>query len=89
MSGVLLFFVGALYVLLHDSAVFELSRNTYAITLGMSALYAIAGGLVWRGVWPGRLLNYVCSLLYLARPPLGLRIWKIMRSEEYRTHFRR
>lgn len=89
MSGVILFFVGGIYALLRDSMVFELSRRMLVITLGMSALYAITGILVWWGVPLARVLNYACALLYLARPPLGMRIWKIMRSEEYRAHFRR
>jgi hypothetical protein len=88
MSGVFLFFNAGLYLLLRDSTVFDLSQKTHGILLGLSAGYALAGILVWYGAPPGRLLNYVCSLLYLARPPLGMRIWKIMRSEEYQAHFR-
>lgn len=89
MGGVILFFTVMLYALLRDSTVLELSRQTYAITITLSVLYLLAGLSVWQG-WPiGRPLNYVCALLYLARPPLGLRIWKIMRSPEYREHFQR
>jgi hypothetical protein len=89
MSGVILALTLGLYIVLYNSAVLELSRRTYAVTLGLSALYILTGVLVWFGRPIGRPLNYVCSLLYLARPPLGLRIWKIMRSEEYQAHFRR
>lgn len=89
MGGVILFFTVMLYALLRDSTVLELSRRTYAITITLSVLYVVTGLLVWRG-WPmGRPLNYVLALLYLARPPLGLRIWKIMRSDEFKAHFRR
>lgn len=87
MGGVILAFAGALYGLLRDSSVLELSRKTYAITIGMGVLYFVTGVLVWFGAPVGRVLNYVASLLYLARPPLGLRIWKIMRSDEFKAHF--
>lgn len=89
MGAVILFFAAMLYLLLRDSSVLELSRRTYAITVGLGATYLITGVLVWFGTPIGRVLNYVCSLLYLARPPLGLRIWKIMRSEEFKAHFRK
>lgn len=88
MAGVILGFTLALWLLLRDSAVLELSRRTYLACLGLTVLYGLTGVLVWYGVPLGRPLNYVCSFLYLARPPLGMRIWKIMRSEEYRRHFR-
>ncbi len=88
MSVVLLGFAGGMFLLLHDSVVFELSGKAYAITLGLAGIYALTGLLVWRGFRFGLVLNYLCSLLYLARPPLGLRIWKTMRSEEFRRHFR-
>lgn len=89
MGGVILFFAAMLYVLLRDSSVLELSRRTYGITLGLGVLYLVAGVLVWFGTPFGRVVNYVASFVYLARPPLGLRIWKIMRSEEYKAHFQR
>jgi hypothetical protein len=89
MGSVILSFAVMLYVLLRDSSVFELSRRTYTITLGLGIIYLIAGVLVWFGTPGGRVLNYVCSMLYLARPPLGMRIWKVMRSPDYKAHFSR
>ncbi|MDO8542517.1 MAG: hypothetical protein Q7S40_18915 [Opitutaceae bacterium] len=89
MGGVIAGFTIGLYGLLHDSTVLELSRKTFTITIALSAMYVVAGLVVWFGTRGGRALNYICSLLYLARPPLGMRIWKIMRSDEYKAHFRR
>lgn len=88
MSIVIGGFMGALHLLLRNSAVLELNAKTYAITLGLASLYAIAGALVWWGAPGGRLLNHVCSVFYFVRPPLGSKIWAIMRSEEFRNHFR-
>lgn len=89
MGGVVLFFAIMLYVLLRDSSVLELSRKTYTITIGLALLYLVTGFLVWFGTPIGRPFNYVLALPYLARPPLGLRVWKIMRSDEFKAHFRR
>lgn len=88
-SGVILFCLGLLHVILRSSSVLTLTRDTYVYALGLGALYGATGFMVWAGAPPGRYFNYVCSLLYLARPPLGLQIWRIMRSPEYRAHFER
>jgi hypothetical protein len=57
------------------------------ITGGLAVLYGLAGTLVWFGTPTGRFLSRVCGLLYLARPQLGSRLWKIMDSEEFKAHF--
>ena len=88
-SGVILLCLGLLHLILRSSSVLTLTRDTYVYALGLSMLYAATGFMVWAGAPPGRYFNYVCSLLYLARPPLGLQIWRIMRSQEYRAHFER
>ncbi|MBI4622191.1 MAG: hypothetical protein HY736_03085 [Verrucomicrobia bacterium] len=88
-SGVILFCVGLLHVILRSSSVFTLTSNTYIYGGGLSFLYAATGFMVWTGTPPGRFFSYACSLLYLARPPLGLQIWRIMRSSEYKAHFER
>ena len=67
--------------------VFE--RKTYAITIGGGVLYLLAGTLVWFGTPLGRLLSKICGLIYLVRPQLGSRLWRIMESPEYRAHFSR
>jgi len=65
----------------------EFSVRTYAITGGLAALYGLAGTLVWFGAPGGRLLSRACSLIYLARPNLGSRLWEIMDSDEFKAHF--
>jgi hypothetical protein len=66
-----------------------MSGQGYAITLGLGLLYGLTGGLVWFGLRPGLYLNYVCSLIYLARPRLGLGLWADMRLPEFKAHFAR
>lgn len=63
------------------------SPRTYALTLGLAALYALAGALVWFGAPLGRSLSRLCCLLYLARPALGSQLWQIMDSPEYQAYF--
>ncbi len=65
----------------------EASTRTYVITLSLAALYLLAGTLVWFGIRPGRFLSRACGLIYLARPPFGSPLWRIMDSEEFRAHF--
>ena len=65
----------------------EFAPRTYVITGGLAVLYGLAGTLVWFGTPTGRFLSRVCGLLYLARPQLGSRLWKIMDSEEFKAHF--
>lgn len=66
----------------------EFGRRTYAIALGIGLTYCLAGLLVWFGTPVGRFLSRVCGLLYLSRPQLGSRLWRIMDSAEYQAHFR-
>lgn len=89
MSAAIAGFVAALHFIVRDSSVIELSSTTYALTLGLSALYAVTGALVWWGLPGGRMLDRLCSLFYFIRPPLGAKIADIMRTEEYRAHFAR
>ena len=67
----------------------EFQAKTYLITLGMGALYALGGTLVWFGLPLGRSVSRVCGLIYLVRPNLGTRLWQIMDSPEFRDHFLR
>jgi hypothetical protein len=67
----------------------EASARTYVITLSLGFLYLLAGTLVWIGAPFGRTLSQICSLIYLARPQLGPRLWRIMDSPEFRAHFAR
>lgn len=89
MSAAITGFIAALHAIVRDSSVIELSATTYALALGLAALYALAGALGWLGLPGGRLLNRVCSLFYFIRPPLGVKISDLMRSDEYRAHFTR
>ncbi len=59
------------------------------IVLGLGLLYLATGTMVWFGMPFGRFCSQVCGLLHLARPQLGDRIWRIMRSAEFKTHFGR
>lgn len=78
--------VGLLYFFTrHRSLV--MSTQGYVITLSLGLLYLTTGLLVWLGLRPGLYLNYVCSLVYLARPGLGLRLWRNMRQPEFQKHF--
>lgn len=67
----------------------EFGPRTYAIALGIGLGYTITGVMVWFGTPAGRFLSRVCGLLYLARPQLGSRLWRIMDSADYQAHFRR
>ena len=67
----------------------EFGTRTYAIALGIGLGYTITGVMVWFGTPAGRFLSRVCGLLYLARPQLGSRLWRIMDSADYQAHFRR
>jgi hypothetical protein len=88
-SGAMLFFIGLLWIFTRDWYAFEISRKGYAITLAIAVFYGGVGAMVWFGVRVGRYLNYVCSLIYLARPALGLRLWKAMGTPEFKNHFDR
>jgi hypothetical protein len=63
--------------------------HTYQIAGGITLLYLVGGTTVWFGTPLGRFLSHVCGLLYLVRPQLGDRVWRTMRSEEFKAHFRR
>jgi hypothetical protein len=86
-GGAMLFFVALFHGFTREARAFEFSRRGYAITLGIAALYLLTGTTVWLGARPGRYLNYFCSLIYLARPSLGLRLWRINDSAEFKAHF--
>ena len=87
-GGVMLATVALLSFLVRNMpVVFE--TKTYVITLGGSTLYLLAGTLVWFGTPFGRVLSKICGLIYLVRPQLGSRLWKIMESPEYQAHFSR
>jgi hypothetical protein len=65
----------------------EFGSRTFYVSFAVGAVYAMAGTLVWNGHPFGRILSYPCSMLYLPRPQLGLEIFRIMGSAEYRAHF--
>ena len=88
-GAVILLYFLVLHLLLHDSSFLVLSRNSYVFSLGLGILYAGAGVLVWFGLPPGRWLSFVCGVLFLIRPPLGLKYWAIIRSAEFKAHFGR
>ena len=88
-GGVALASVGLLYAFTRNLSRVGFGPQTYAITLGLAVLYLAAGTMVWFGTPLGRLLSHVCGLLYLVRPQLGDRIWRIMRSPEFKAHFAR
>jgi hypothetical protein len=85
-GGVIVVSVGALHLLTRQLPV-AFSAKTYVISLGLGALYLLAGTLVWFGRRPGRLLSRICGLLYLVRPGLGSHLWRLMSSPEYQAHF--
>jgi hypothetical protein len=77
------------FVLVRRVPRIEFGLRTYLITGGLAALYLVAGTLVWFGAPLGLLLSRVCTLLYLARPTLGSRVWETMNTPEFRAHFTR
>ena len=87
-GGVIFAFIAALHWILRDAQLLQLSVQTYAISLGLVLLYTVAGAFTWWAWPPARVLNHLCCALYFVRPPLGTRVWSIMKSEEYRAHFR-
>ena len=70
-----------------DLPYFEFGLRTYAIAIGIGALYCVTGALVWFGAPTGRFFSRVCGLIYLARPRLGSYLWEIMDSAEFKAHF--
>lgn len=87
MGGTVLLATGLLYRLTRHLPGVEIRWNAYAITIGLGLLYLFTGALVWFGVRVGRYFNFVCSLIYLTRPRLGLRLWREMESPEFKGHF--
>ena len=63
--------------------------RTYDYAAGLAGIYLLAAVLVWLGAPFGPLLSRICSLLYLARPGFGFRVWETMDTPEFRAHFRR
>lgn len=86
-GGTVLLGVGLLYFFTRHGTLI-MSPRGYGITLTLGLLYVATGLLVWFGRQPGVYLNYACSLIYLARPNLGLRLWRNMRQPAFREHFR-
>ena len=89
MGGTMLASAGLLDLLTRSSSLLVMSGKGYAIILGLGLLYGLTGTLVWFGLRPGLYLNYGCSLIYLARPRLGLGVWAGMRRPEFKAHFSR
>lgn len=85
----MLFFVALAFGVTRRWPAFELSHLGYAITSGIAFLYLATATLVWVGAPLGRYLSYACSFIYLARPQLGLRIWRLMGTTEFKAHFAR
>jgi hypothetical protein len=81
--------VTALHLLTRNLQRVTFSPHTYQIAIAITLLYLVGGTTVWFGTPLGRFLSHVCGLLYLVRPQLGDRVWRIMRSEEFKAHFRR
>lgn len=89
MGGAIAFFLLVLLLLVRSAPQIQPTRATYTISLGLALLYLGTGTLVWFGTPLGRVLNFVCSLVYLARPQMGLRLWRISDSAEFKAHFAR
>ena len=87
MGGTVLLATGLLRLLTRHLPGIEIRPTAYAITIGLGLLYLFTGTLVWFGVRVGRYLNFICSLIYLTRPRLGLRLWREMDSPEFKAHF--
>jgi hypothetical protein len=87
MGGTILVAMALLHVLTRHLPGIEVRGSAYAITAGLGQLYLFTGTLVWFGVRLGRYLNFVCCLIYLTRPRLGLRLWREMESAEFKAHF--
>ena len=88
--GVVIFAsIALLHLLTRNLPGIEFGRRTYWVTGGLGVLYLSAGTLVWFGAPLGRLLSRLCGLLYLPRPQFGGRLWDVMNSAEYQTHFER
>ena len=81
--------VGVLHLISRGIHSIAFGPRTYAITLGIAALYLVGGTLVWFGTPFGRFVNLLCSLLYLVRPRLGDPVWASARSEDFKAHFAR
>lgn len=81
--------VALLHLLTRQLPRVEFGTHTYPVALGIAFTYLVGGTMVWFGTPLGRLLCYVCSLIYLVRPQLGDRIWRLMRTAEFKAHFQR
>ena len=80
---------GLLHLFTHNLPGVTFEPMTYRVALGIALLYLTGGTMVWFGTPLGRFVNHLCSLLYLVRPQLGDRVWRIMRTEEFKAHFTR
>jgi len=87
MGGTILATTVLLHFLTRHLPGVEIGGSAYAITISLGLLYLFTGALVWFGVRVGRYFNFICSLIYLTRPRLGLRLWREMDSMEFKSHF--
>jgi hypothetical protein len=81
--------VALLHLLTRNLPPVTFGPTTYRVAVGIALFYLAAGTMVWFGTPLGRAFNHVGSLLYLVRPQLGDRVWRIMRSDEFKAHFTR
>jgi hypothetical protein len=88
-GAIIVLSIGVLHLFVRQIPHVESTRSAYLITLGLAGLYLGTGTLVWFGTPLGRFCSRLCGLLYLVRPQLGDRLWRIMRSPEYKAHFAR
>lgn len=87
-GGSILFSTALLYAIVGRLPV-ELGPRMFVVSAIIAATYGLTGTLVWIGHPLGRILSYPCSLLYLPRQQLGLHIFRVMGSAEFRAHFAR
>ncbi len=78
-----------LHLLTRSLRQIEFGPHTYNLGLSIGLTYCLTAVLVWFGTPVSRLLSRLCGLLYLARPQLGSRLWRIMDSPDYQAHFQR
>jgi hypothetical protein len=87
MGVTVLLSTGLLHLLTRHLPGVGIAPRAYAIALGLGLLYLFTGTLVWFGVRVGRYLNFACSLIYLTRPRLGLKLWREMNDPEFKAYF--
>jgi hypothetical protein len=88
-GGVALVSIALLHAFTRNLPTVSFDSRMHGIAAAAAVFYLATGTMVWFGTPLGRACSFVCSLLYLVRPQLGDRVWRISRSEEYRAHFER